>query len=57
MKLDPDILAAALQIQELRDKGKLQGVTLIELHCRDQKIRVVQAKEERNIRRVLKPGS
>ena len=54
MKFDQDIVAAAKRIQELRKEGELHGVRVIELHCRDGRIRVVQAKEERNVRSELK---
>ena len=53
MMLDPDILAAAEEIQTLRNEGKLEGVRQIILHCRDGQIKVVQA--ESNLRRSLKP--
>ena len=53
MMLDPDILAAAKEIQEMRNEGKLEGVRQIVLHCRDDQIKVVQA--ESNLRRSLKP--
>ena len=51
--LDPDVLAAAQEIQRMRKEGKLEGVRQIILHCRDGQIKVVQA--ESNLRRSLKP--
>ena len=51
--LDPDILAAAKEIQTMRKEGKLEGVRQIVLHCVDGQIKLVQA--EANLRRPLKP--
>lgn len=49
VKLDQGIVAAAERIQGLRDKGELQGVTAVELHCRDDTIRVVQIGNDRSM--------
>ena len=51
-RFDPDILAAAKEIQTMRKKGKLEGVRQIILHCRDGQIKIVQA--ESSLRRPLK---
>ena len=50
--LDPDVLAAAQEIQRMRKEGKLEGVRQIVLHCRDGQIKLVQA--ESSVRRPLK---
>ncbi len=53
LNFDPDILAAAKEIQRMRKEGKMEGVRQIILHCVDGQIKVVQA--EANLRRPLKP--
>ncbi len=50
--VDPDILAAAKEIQTMRKEGKLEGVRQIILHCVDGQVKVVQV--EANLRRPLK---
>ena len=40
---DPDIRAAALEIQTMRDDGKLKKIHQIILHCQDGQIKLVQA--------------
>ena len=52
-RFDADILAAAEEIQKMRNDGKTEGVRQIVLHCRNGQIKLVQA--EANLRRPLKP--
>ena len=42
-RFDPDIRAAALEIQTMRDDGKLKKIHQIILYCQDGQIKLVQA--------------